>query len=171
MKKTFGLGKKVFLLMLMICLLLLGCNKVCEHLDDDLDEVCDKCGESLKKECTSHIDEDKDGLCDYCGAELEVQKEEEFNFDAEVYNAEFEKRKSYLREYMTSSKNNTGSSKTGFGISALKIAIYEETKDETMLENALAQADKCYDDFARNQNCFSVFLRRLLLRQYSQQNF
>ena len=168
--------KKILIILFAITFLLFGCSKTCEHkdenndslcdecgkkieiectmhIDENKDDVCDKCGDSLDVECASHVDENKDNLCDICNSEIESN----FTFDYDAYNLEFEERKAFLREYMTSSKNNTASAKTGFGISALKIAIYEETKDEAMLENALAQANKCYDDFAKNQNCFSVF--------------
>ncbi|MBQ9145250.1 MAG: starch-binding protein, partial [Clostridia bacterium] len=51
-----------------------------EHVDEDSDNLCDKCGEAMPvdptpdpdPECTEHVDEDEDGLCDKCGEAMPV---------------------------------------------------------------------------------------------------
>ena len=61
---------KVFALILAILCLsmtVVGCGNECaEHIDEDKDTICDKCGESIV--CETHTDEDGDKVCDVCGA-------------------------------------------------------------------------------------------------------
>lgn len=47
-----------------------GCDN---HVDEDSDDFCDNCGESIYPECKNHVDEDGDGICDSpgCGISLD----------------------------------------------------------------------------------------------------
>ncbi len=47
-------------------------GKACEHVDADVNYVCDSCGAELEKPDTpcQHMDADSDHLCDYCGERI-----------------------------------------------------------------------------------------------------
>lgn len=71
--------RKIFTLMILaLCVVSLASCKKCnkdkdepcvQHVDENKDLKCDKCGEQL--ECTQHIDTNTDYKCDICNAELE----------------------------------------------------------------------------------------------------
>ena len=44
--------------------------EVCIHVDEDKDMICDWCEVAI--DCLNHEDKEPDGKCDYCGAEVEV---------------------------------------------------------------------------------------------------
>lgn len=71
-----GEMKKIVALILTIAIVctclfaLTACNNVCEHIDENGDCKCDKCGAQLQ-----HVDADGDGICDKCGSPAESKIE------------------------------------------------------------------------------------------------
>lgn len=76
MKKTL-----LTVLLALLCLLMmtgLAACRVgggsCEHIDSEVDYICDECGEELEGKPCEHVDTDENLLCDTCGAETDCTK-------------------------------------------------------------------------------------------------
>lgn len=74
--KFIGLFSMIFIFAFLICLTACADNEienapqVCNHIDDDKNTVCDKCGK--EGWCLSLCDKDKDYLCDECGLDFKT---------------------------------------------------------------------------------------------------
>ncbi len=78
-------------------------------------------------------------------------------FDMDEYLTEFARREDYLVDYYVRYHSNNFSPKFGFGISAVKFKLYEETQDERYLTEALTQTRKCFENYARGTDVFGVY--------------
>ena len=79
----------VLLLLSLLCLSLVACGNTpaedpcTEHVDEDGDGKCDKCGETVQTPCTEHTDEDSDGKCDKCGETVQISCTEHVDEDGD----------------------------------------------------------------------------------------
>lgn len=74
------------LLVVIFAFILVGCGKCTEHVDEDNNQICDKCGETIEiPECKEHKDDDKNYVCDVCGEKLEVPECAEHTDENEDY--------------------------------------------------------------------------------------
>ena len=106
---------------------------------------------------------------------------EENHFDLEEYkeeiDSEFYDRNDYLIKYFLEYRSNDYGTKTGFGSTAVKFYLYEQTKKQSYLTEALEASKKCWASFEKNRtnaegdltDCFAILQAAMhygLFRKY-----
>ncbi len=81
----------------------------------------------------------------------------EMYFDEKEYLEGVSERREFLREYILARHKTNYSAKWGFGVAYMELKMYEETKDETYLNQARTQIGKCFDYLEKNPDCFNIF--------------